>query len=182
MAAVTSLAVQAANRRELEQGARNLAGVIRAAGLGSANGLNRVGIAMVNDVKRELSKPGRGRVYVVGKTPTKGDKVAGRKHRTHTASAPGDPPAVDTGRYRASWTYFVQRTLGAPVLFIGTPSVIGGYLEFGTRRMAPRPHLRPVVARFATRIPRIVRDEVAAQQRAAVSGLGRSLRLAFGPF
>lgn len=175
MAVVTGIHQQAYNRQQLDRAAHNLAVVIRAAGLGSASGLTRVGIGLVNDVKREVSQKGSGRIYRIGRTPHAGDKRAGRRVRTHQASAPGEPPAVDTGRYRASWRWFLQRTLGAAVLFVGSSSPIGGWLEFGTRRMAARPHLRPVVRRFESRIPRIVRDEVTHHQRAAASSLGRAL-------
>lgn len=81
-----------------------------------------------NGVVEELSKPGKGRTY-------------GR----HTASAPGDPPAVDTGRLRQSITA-LKITPGH--WRVGTNVEYAIYLEFGTRRVAPRPFFRPAVARL----------------------------------
>lgn len=165
MPAVTSLQAQTANKAALEAATANLSRVIRAAGLGARTSLVRIGIGIVNDVKREVSTRGTGRQY-----------------GAHRASSPGSPPAVDTGRYRASWTFVIHGCPtgfvggGSPTLFVGTPSPIGGFLEFGTRRMAPRPHLRPVIRRFEGRIPAIVVEEVTRAQRSAAG----SLRAAFG--
>lgn len=81
-----------------------------------------------NEVVRLLSQPGLGRQY-------------GR----HRASAPGQPPAVDTGHYRAS----IRQDIGKDALGlygdIGSDLRISVYLELGTRFMAPRPHLRPAI-------------------------------------
>ncbi len=82
--------------------------------------------------KRTLSQHGQGRVYQRG-------------GRTHQASAPGQPPAVDTGQLRAS----VDIGLGVDDLglfgIVGTPLVKGLWLETGTSRMAARPWLRPSI-------------------------------------
>ncbi|GBF05847.1 hypothetical protein DAERI_060107 [Deinococcus aerius] len=81
-----------------------------------------------NEVVEELSRPGSGRTY-------------GR----HVASAPGDPPAVDTGRLRQSMTALqIKRGHWR----VGTNVEYAIYLEFGTRRIAPRPFFRPAVARL----------------------------------
>lgn len=55
--------------------------------------------------------------------------------RTHQASAPGQPPMTDTGRLVGS-IYFDTQPLTATV---GSRLAYAHYLEFGTRRMAPRP-------------------------------------------
>jgi hypothetical protein len=60
----------------------------------------------------------------------------GRKYGSHQASAPGESPAIRTGKYLISISrdkQFLQAT-------IGTASKIGLYLEKGTKKMAPRPH------------------------------------------
>lgn len=85
-----------------------------------------------NGVVEELSRPGTGRTYRTGyKT---------EPHRTHQASAPGDAPAVNTGRLRQSITALRISPLHWRV---GTNVDYALYLEFGTRRMAARPFLRP---------------------------------------
>ena len=62
--------------------------------------------------------------------------------RTHTASAPGQYPATDTGRLLGG----VRMELPTPSRMIGrvgTAVQYGPYLEFGTSRMAARPWLLP---------------------------------------
>lgn len=86
---------------------------------------------------RSLSRPGTGRVYRRGS-------------RTHQASAPGQPPAVDTGHLRATVGHHVHDDpadglvadigSGANPAIPGTKTAI--WLDRGTRRIAPRPWLR----------------------------------------
>ena len=91
----------------------------------------KVGVLLTNQVKVNLSRPGSGRFYRRGGA-------------THRASAPGEPPAVDTGAYRASWRWELIAQ-GVRVFPEPDPEQLGGWLEFGTSRMAARPHLRPAV-------------------------------------
>lgn len=79
--------------------------------------------------------------------------------KVHVASAPGQPPAVDLGDYAQSFDSDVD--VG---LFVVTASVFSGLwntrgrrLEYGGRDsrgvyLAPRPHVRPVLARLAPMI------------------------------
>lgn len=88
-------------------------------------------VRVVAHAKKNMSAGG-GRTYARGRT-------------SHTASAPGQPPAVDTGRLRAS----IDSDLGADsrglVARIGTNVVYARHLELGTVRMAARPFLRPAL-------------------------------------
>lgn len=84
-----------------------------------------------NVIVQKLSAPGGGRTYGV-----------------HTASAPGQPPAVDTGRLRQSIR--VQK-VGPGHYRVGTDVQYAIFLEFGTRRIAARPFLRPSVQELLTR-------------------------------
>lgn len=52
---------------------------------------------------------------------------------------------VDTGRLRSSVEYEAGRDSRGLVARIGTDVTYAVYLEFGTRRMAPRPFLRPAL-------------------------------------
>lgn len=65
------------------------------------------------------------------------------KKATYTASAPGEPPAVRTGNLRLHWNGEVrgQTSNGGVQLTILLESGerYAGYLESGTRKMAPRP-------------------------------------------
>lgn len=84
------------------------------------------------ELRKKLSQPGTGRMY------RKGNVV-------HVASAPGEPPAVDTGRYRNSITptFF----LGGMAAEVGTRLVpYPKLLEEGSPggMIAPRPAFKPV--------------------------------------
>lgn len=70
-----------------------------------------------------------------GSTYVRGGKV-------HIASAPGEPPAIDTGMLVNSLFYRMQSDrLG----IYGTNELHGLILEFGGRKMAPRPWLKPAL-------------------------------------
>ena len=56
-------------------------------------------------------------------------------------SAPGEPPGVDTGAYRAS---VHVENLGQFKRGIATGTDYGPHLEFGTTKMAARPHMIPM--------------------------------------
>lgn len=116
------------------------------------------------DVKQSM-KPGTGREYK-------------RKGKTHRASAPGQPPAVDYGIYRASissnWKGSGMESgkvdsqakgisgVGQPAKeltgVVGTNMEIGPYLELGTSKMAPRPHLRVGLHRNEKKIIKLFKN------------------------
>lgn len=93
--------------------------------------LARRATRMTTRIKRDLSKPGTGRTY-------------GR--RRHRASAPGQAPAVDTGRLRASIANELGRDGRGLFARIGTNVDYAPHLELGTSKMAARPFLRPALA------------------------------------
>ena len=84
----------------------------------------------------EYGEPAKGNEYPKG---VNGDIV-------HVASAPGQPPAVDTGRLRANLDMVMMP--GEPLALIGTPVDYAPFLEFGTSRMKPRPLWRTVIYRY----------------------------------
>lgn len=63
--------------------------------------------------------------------------------RTYRASRPGEAPATVTGRLRSSFQFRVREEGGKKVGEVGSPLDYALYLEKGTKRMAPRPHLVP---------------------------------------
>lgn len=67
---------------------------------------------------------------------------SGRQYGRHRASAPGDSPAVDTGRLRQS--IGVQKVAQGHYR-VGTNVQYAPLLEFGTRKMAARPFMRPAL-------------------------------------
>lgn len=80
-----------------------------------------------SDLITELSKQGSGRLY-----------------GAHKASAPGEPPAPDTGALRASVGW---RLLDPDTIRVSVGTQYAANLEYGTRTIAPRPFFRSVVAR-----------------------------------
>ena len=95
------------------------------------------------DLRETLSQPGRGREY-----------------GNHRASAPGDPPAVQTGTLRnavharmvdpLTWEIGVAGGVKHPTSGEAVGK-IALYLEFGTRTLAPRPFVRPTLDAFRAR-------------------------------
>ena len=78
--------------------------------------------------------------------------------REHTASAPGQPPATDTGFLVQNITTEV-RSQGKKVIgeiIASTPYAKA--LEFGTRKMAARPFLNPALRKNKKKIQRKFRN------------------------
>jgi HK97 gp10 family phage protein len=76
----------------------------------------------------------------------------GRLYGKHRASIPGMPPAVDTGRLRASITHEVESVTGDIIGRVGTNVKYSKWLEHGTSRMEPRPFLFPALEVSKSRI------------------------------
>lgn len=70
------------------------------------------------------------------------------KNKAHHPSAPGNPPAPDTGNLRNSINYEIQKDEYTVTGIVGTTQKnppYGRFLEYGTSKMAPRPWLRPAM-------------------------------------
>ncbi len=94
------------------------------------------------------------------------------KNRAHWSSAPGEPPAVDTGVLRASQMSEVVvegsniiGRVGPDIEYIaskitggGTDVEYGLYQELGTNMMQPRPFLRPALRRNENKIEKMFQD------------------------
>lgn len=92
------------------------------------------------------------------------DKVTGKrkKGRYYTASAPGEPPAVRTGMFRASWQPSAHVVFGSYISRIESDVKtedgkynLGEILENGTTRMEPRPFEERIMQRAKNKILRI---------------------------
>lgn len=110
--------------------------------LAGKQALWKVGANLEAKLKRRISRPGSGKSYMTGRK--------GNRYKTHKASAPGYPPAVDTGRLRASITHNVTGRPGHVLpnpgggfgnvkAYVGTNVYYGYMLERGTSRMKARP-------------------------------------------
>lgn len=95
-----------------------------------ARHLDREALKLQGEIKQVLreANPGRGRQY-----------------GGHRASAPGDPPATDTGRLINSIAWERESAL---VRRVGTNVEYAPGLEYGNRRVAPRPFMRVAVDRY----------------------------------
>lgn len=92
------------------------------------------------------------------------DKVSGKMKngRYYTASAPGEPPAVRTGTFRASWQPVSKVVFGSYISRIESGArtdngkyVLGEILEEGTQRMAPRPYEDAILEKAEPKIVKI---------------------------
>jgi len=98
---------------------------------GLVKALTSIGKENVRYCRQLIRKPPKtGRVYTIG----------GRRHQ---ASAPGEPPANQTGNLARSVDFKVS---GWNRMEFGDRAPYGKFLEDGTRKMEPRPHLLRTVA------------------------------------
>lgn len=83
-------------------------------------------------LKDKLSGQGSGRTYQIPGT-----------NQTYTASSPGEPPAERTGELKESYEYMINPLGDTITGYLGTNNEVAKMLEFGTSKMAARPHLNP---------------------------------------
>lgn len=106
-------------------------GVIQSMGEQASGIIRAIAFSIEGEMKRSMSTPKRGRLYRRSK-----------RGAAHQASAPGEAPAIDSGLLANS----IQTAIVSPLL---TQVRIGAeyatYLEFGTRRMSPRPYVQPAI-------------------------------------
>jgi hypothetical protein len=81
------------------------------------------------DAQDSMKGPKHGRFYRSSKT--------GKPHR---ASAPGEAPAVDIGNLKGSISVEMEKPTLA---IVAVGANYGVTLEYGSRKIAPRPYMRP---------------------------------------
>jgi HK97 gp10 family phage protein len=112
---------------------------------GVANAVKATALEVISDVKKRIQRgPKTGRTYTRGNI-------------THTASAPGQAPATDTG-VLASSVYFTQSSKLSAV--VGSRLAYASYLEFGTTRIKPRPSWTPAVEAAAPKLQKRIEDAI----------------------
>lgn len=113
--------------------------------------MHRRGLNVANRQRRLLSQHGTGNIYTTRFfTASNGKVIPYGTRPAHQASAPGEPPAVDTGRLRATigtHAHVDEHGIRVDIGSGADPAIPGvkyaKYLENGTRKMAARPFLRP---------------------------------------
>ena len=103
----------------------------------------KLALELEAEIKCQMAEGKSGRIYERGGS-------------THQASAPGEAPAIDTGAYVNS----IQTTETKDGAEVGTNMEYGPFLEFGTSRIAKRPHFTPAAERIERKIPGEVAEAV----------------------
>lgn len=134
--------------KELQAALRRASGEVREAASKAVIG---TALELQGNIKTSIARgPASGRTY---------QKYNPR--RTHTASAPGQPPMSDTGRLVNSIEF---DKIGDLTATVGSKLTYALYLEYGTSRMAARPFFRPAVEEirpiFMKRIEKALGDEL----------------------
>ena len=97
-----------------------------------------------NATLETLSGSRSGRIYKVPGTGVE-----------YTASAPGEPPAVQLGDLRKSVKGGVEKEGKTVIGFVGSELPKASMLEMGTSKMLPRPWLRPSFEKSSDKIKEI---------------------------
>ncbi len=95
------------------------------------------------------------------------DKKTGRifpykeRNKPHTASAPGDPPNTDKGRLVGALHIGQVKTVGGKVVIkVLSADNKSAWLEYGTKKMAARPFMRPALLQMKKTATKIYAEEV----------------------
>lgn len=105
--------------------------------------LERRAYEVESTAKRLVRMQGTGRIYTTRFFRKHGKLYAYGRRTPHQASAPGMPPASDTGRLLNSIHHVLGEDGEGQYAHIGSDLDYSLWLELGTRYMAPRPFLRP---------------------------------------
>lgn len=118
---------------------------------GAIDGLNAIGLAMLNTAKSKIQRGSKsGKVY--------------RKYnpsRIHQSSAPGQSPAADTGGLVNSGFHEMEES--TLTVNIGFAKFYAAFLEYGTRMMAKRPFLLPTVEEWRSKIAGVIKAAIKAR-------------------
>lgn len=134
---------------------------------GAYFGLVQLGIQLQGEVRNELSQPGTGRHHTSW----------GLRYRS---SAPGKPPAVQSGRLRNSWLAGATPKVSnnAMTVKVSTKLPYAAILQYGgmtgrgrRTKIAPRPYLNRPLATVSDLAPEVITDKI-AQRFAAINARG----------
>ena len=117
-------------------------------------GILEASIWLQGELKKKISKPGKGRIYT--------KRIFGGSVRRYRASAPGDPPTVFEGNLRRSIQIDKSKLKGLkrPYVFVGTNLDYGYQLEENKNRPWMRPTFRKSQSGIFDRIMRRVTQAI----------------------
>jgi hypothetical protein len=75
-------------------------------------------------------------------------RIGGKRSKPHRASAPGQPPAVDTGNLVGH----IEFDSGPGYGEVGATVKTGLWMEEGTRKIQPRPWLMPAISKVEEKL------------------------------
>jgi HK97 gp10 family phage protein len=124
-------------------------------------------------VRTKLTGGRHGRVYTVLFYTDREGRVHPYGHRPpHTASAPGEAPARDSGTLLRAMAVEVERIPFGALLSIKSGAPYSHYLEFGTSKMRPRPYMRPITREITPVLRHIWAAGIEGRERAMARALG----------
>jgi HK97 gp10 family phage protein len=102
---------------------------------------------------------------IVSTSPGSTNQVRYEPKRNVRVSPPGKPPNADTGRLAQSVKVGFNEQDN--FVTVGTDLAYGGWLEFGTQDMAPRPWLRPAYFSNVKKIMEMINKAIAETLKGA---------------
>lgn len=125
--------------------------------------MERAANVMVRKVQAKISRPPSGAIA------TKIRNAEGRRRALLKAqgSAPGEPPRRRTAELRSSISSEVTVSDGLVSAKVGSDLFWARHLEFGTKKMAARPFLRPTLAEYKRGFSNLVAAEIRRRLRSA---------------
>lgn len=103
-------------------------------------GVTKLGNATEEYIKRSFRS---GPQILVAKRGGKTRGANKKERRAFARGKGGEPPFIQTGRLRRSITNEIIQEAEEVLLRVGTNVKYAAHLEFGTKKMAARPFLRP---------------------------------------
>lgn len=133
-----------------------------------------------NEIVEMLGRPGTGRLYVKGQNPFGSARARRSAASTaiaegssiravgyHRASAPGEPPAANTGNLRRNVVLAKPQIINEKDKigwFLGIAVKYGRALEYGypKRRLLPRPYVIPSIEKVKKEAPAMIKKALDA--------------------
>jgi len=127
-------------------------GVVKAVHQAQVKPLFNAGLLVERSAKESMNIGAGRKVYVTGHTRKTGEKGAKRRRKKiiWEPSKPGEVPRVRRGDLRSSISTAPTDRKTVVVGPTSPPAPYGQHLEFGTRKMAARPFMRPALMRTKT--------------------------------